>query len=202
MKNSKIFDMVITAMFVAIILLMSYVPVLGYIQFGLVSATLIHIPVIVFALLYGTKRGGYMGIVFGLSSLLIAFIRPGTPFDFAFQNPLVSVLPRFLFGLSIYPIFMFINKLHKSNVASALVTSFLSTFVHGILTITCMYIIIKLGWFFDQQQLALIRDIGETNIFKVILPILGSNTIIEALLATLIAPPIYRALRTLSESRK
>ena len=46
-STTKTKDMVTTAMFVAIILAMSFVPYLGYIPLGFMNATIIHIPVII-----------------------------------------------------------------------------------------------------------------------------------------------------------
>ena len=50
-STTKTKDMVTTAMFVAIILAMSFVPYLGYIPLGFMNSTIIHIPVIIGAIL-------------------------------------------------------------------------------------------------------------------------------------------------------
>ena len=62
-------DMVMMAALVAIMLLMTVVPVLGYIPLGFMNATIIHIPVIVGAILLGPKKGAVLGLVFGFTSM-------------------------------------------------------------------------------------------------------------------------------------
>ena len=62
-------NMVVTAVFMAIIIIMAFVPFLGYIPLGFMNATIIHIPVIVGAILLGPKSGAFLGLVFGLTSV-------------------------------------------------------------------------------------------------------------------------------------
>ena len=69
-STTKTKDMVTTAMFVAIILAMSFVPYLGYIPLGFMNATIIHIPVIIGAILLGPARGAFLGGIFGLTSMI------------------------------------------------------------------------------------------------------------------------------------
>ena len=65
-----------TALFVAVIIVMSAVPFLGYIPLGPINATTLHIPVIIGAILFGWKRGALLGGVFGLTSLVKNTISP------------------------------------------------------------------------------------------------------------------------------
>ena len=54
MKKTR--DMVMMAAFIAIMMIMTVVPVLGFIPLGFMNATIIHIPVIVGSILLGPKR--------------------------------------------------------------------------------------------------------------------------------------------------
>ena len=49
--------MVMMAAFIAIMMIMTVVPVLGFIPLGFMNATIIHIPVIVGSILLGPKKG-------------------------------------------------------------------------------------------------------------------------------------------------
>jgi len=72
---------------------------LGFIPwFSGASITVMHVPVIIGALLEGPLVGAFIGLLFGLFSLLQAAIAPTGPVDVAFVNPLISVLPRLLIG--------------------------------------------------------------------------------------------------------
>ena len=56
MKNEKTYELVLTALFTAIIIIMAFTP-LGYIPLVVINATIIHIPVILGALFLGPKKG-------------------------------------------------------------------------------------------------------------------------------------------------
>jgi hypothetical protein len=80
-KISATQDMAIDAIFIALILIMSFVPNMGYITVAPgISLTLIHIPVLIGACLRGVKKGTLYGLVFGVSSWLEALII-GTGFN-------------------------------------------------------------------------------------------------------------------------
>lgn len=71
---------------------------LGFIPVGPTRATIMHVPVILGAILYGPIVGMSTGLIFGLFSLFQAFTNP-TITSFAFMNPIVSVVPRVMIGL-------------------------------------------------------------------------------------------------------
>ena len=64
MRNNQTAELVLTALFAAIIILMAFTP-LGYIPLVVINATIIHIPVILGALFCGPKKGGFLGFIFG-----------------------------------------------------------------------------------------------------------------------------------------
>ncbi len=175
-------ELVLNSIFIGLILIMAWVPQLGYIQiFPAVGITIIHIPVIIGALTY--KRSGViLGTAFGLSSLFVALTRPTTPIDFLFQNPLVSVLPRILFGLSIYYLYTLFTKLIKNKTIVITLTAFLSTIIHSVLVLSMIYI-------FGVDMLG-----GADTALGVIGTILITNASLEALAAVLVGVPVIRRL--------
>lgn len=60
MSSKKTFEMVLTALFTAIIIIMAFVPYLGYINLVVIKATLIHVPVIIGSIVLGPKKGGFL----------------------------------------------------------------------------------------------------------------------------------------------
>ena len=100
-KKLSVYELVLTSIIGAVILILAFVPNVGFIQvLPGVAVTIIHIPVIIGAFILGWRENLFLGAIFGLSSLLVAATRPTSAFDLAFINPLVSVLPRMLFGVS------------------------------------------------------------------------------------------------------
>jgi len=74
---------------------------LGFIPFVLgVAITIMHVPVIIGAVLEGPLVGTIIGALFGIFSLVWAFVAPTGPGDLYFQNPLISILPRLFIGLT------------------------------------------------------------------------------------------------------
>lgn len=98
----NILDLVIASILTAIILVLSLVPNAGFIHVGVVSITIVHIPVLIGVLLLPLAYAIFLGLVFGFGSMIASFIYASNPIDLAFQNPLVSVLPRILFALAAF----------------------------------------------------------------------------------------------------
>ena len=63
------------AMFLAIQIILVVTP-LGYLPIGPISATTMHIPVIIAGIALGKKAGAQLGFVFGLTSVINATFRP------------------------------------------------------------------------------------------------------------------------------
>ncbi len=84
-------------------------------------ATIMHIPAIIGGILEGPVVGGLVGTIFGLYS----FLNPSNP---ALANPLVSVLPRILIGITSY----YTYRLTKNQYAAAAVGTATNTV--GVLT--------------------------------------------------------------------
>lgn len=79
----------------ALIIVMTVVPYTGYIYYGLVEITTLHIVVAAGAVLLGWKYGAVLGLVWGVTCVLRALTNPlWAPF----VNPLISVVPRVLVG--------------------------------------------------------------------------------------------------------
>lgn len=73
----------------------------GYIKLPLIEATIMHIPVIIGAIIEGPLVGACIGLIFGISSIVQTIVSPSI-LSFAIINPLVSVLPRILIGITSY----------------------------------------------------------------------------------------------------
>ena len=129
MKNQKSYELVLTALFTAIIIVMAFTP-LGYIPLVVINATIIHIPVILGALFLGPKKGAFLGFVFGFTSLINNTFRDATPSAFVFSPILaanvvgvsgifkslyICFIPRILVGIVPYFVYLLIRKLLKSE---------------------------------------------------------------------------------------
>jgi len=100
LQRRKAYKTAILGILIAIILVQSMVPMLGYIPTGFVNITIIHITVIVAAIVLGPKDGAIVGLVWGIGTIIRAFTSPTSIIDTTvFTNPVVAVLPRIAVGL-------------------------------------------------------------------------------------------------------
>ena len=108
--------MVISAMLSAITAVLTFTPI-GMIPLPppLPSATMVHIPVLVAALVEGPVVGLIVGFVFGICSLIRAWEVGMVGLTLFFRNPLISVLPRLLVPLIAVGVWMIWKKLIRQN---------------------------------------------------------------------------------------
>lgn len=190
--RGKTQTMVYYGMIIAIIILMSVVPFLGFIQIPPIAITLVHIPVIIGAMLFDWKAGVVFGLAFGLSSLVVAMTR-GAATDLLFINPLISVVPRVIFGALVYPIYKLFEKVQASEGLAIGLTAFVSSFVHSVLVLTMIFFVLS-----GQAQ----GGVLDNEIFqKVLAAVLTVNVTLEAVVSTIVAIPLVKAVRTSMRNR-
>jgi len=191
-KRERIREMTIMAMFIAIIVIMAFVPWLGFIPIFGVSATIIHIPVLIGGVLLGRKNAIILGTTFGVVSMIRGAMSGG--FDFIFVFPWVSVLPRFIFGLLIYDVYRLFSKVIKTRIFALGVSFFILSLIHSLLVLPMMVatfpMILGNANFTDIVGGDALGVIQSTDTFslamKLIWGVLSTNSIIEAGLAVVI----------------
>lgn len=208
-RKAGIQEMVLTALFTALLLLMGFTP-LGLIDLPFIKATTLHIPVIIGSILLGPWRGAFLGGMFGLLSIWKSTIAPSA-LSFAFSPfiPLpgeahgspwalvIALIPRILVGVVpwlVVRLFELIpaNKLAMKSVgsiAAGIAGSAVNTlFVMGLMGLT-------LGGSF-----AAVKGIGGDEVWGAILAVIFANGIPEAIAAAVITPVVVLALTKLMES--
>lgn len=128
MKKNKLSSrqLTIAAVLGAITFVLGMTP-LGLIPLGVINATTMHIPVIIAAIVEGPIVGALVGLIFGISSLINAIMRP-TVISFAFYNPLISIVPRILIGITSYYAYKAASKVDrdKSKTLASVIWIFIS----------------------------------------------------------------------------
>jgi uncharacterized membrane protein len=185
--RTRIQNLTVNAMLIALIGLMGFVPFLGFIPLGAsVSITIIHLPVLLGAALLSTRSATLLGFSFGLVSLLVVVTNPTPqPIDLFFVNPLISVLPRILFGLFAGILFSFTRRFANLQQYGLLsLFAFLATVFHTVLVLSML-------WLFASAELSGLFG----NLVQFIWYILSLNGLIEAMLSALLIPILTLALR-------
>lgn len=202
MKNKKVLFLTQNALLTALVLLLSFVPQIGYIKLPIlaIQATTVHIPVIVGSILLGWKSGAFLGGVFGLTSLINNTTAPGL-ISFCFSpfvsmgeglggSPLALVVcfvPRILCGILPY----FVYKLLKNRCGDKL--SCLFGGVVGSMTNTVL--VMGMIYLFFAQSYAAAKEIAVDAVFGAILSVVATNGIGEAIIAALLSSAVVIAVQ-------
>lgn len=182
MRDKRTLEMNLIALFIAIIVAMAFIPQVGFIAYGGVAITTLHIPVIIGAIHGGRKFGIILGIAFGVFSLIVAYVMPRGPGDFIFQNPVIAIVPRFLFGLVTFYIFIGFRKLVSHQTASIALTFIFAALAHSVFTLSFMVL------FADQIE----TTFGQ--LYQFLLGLVSVNGLLETVGAALIGTPIVKRL--------
>lgn len=186
-KTVSVRKMTTIAVLSAISIMLSMIPMVGYIQIGPTSATIMHIPVIIGAIIEGPIVGAAVGFIFGVSSLLKAINVP-TVTSFAFINPLVSILPRVMIGILAYYVYELVMKLSNRVHISGLITGAVASLINTAGVLGMIYILY--GAKFAEANEASASMAG-TFIFT-----LGAtNGIPEAIVGALVVSAVTVALK-------
>jgi uncharacterized membrane protein len=183
-KKVNVRELVILGMLSGIIVLLAYTPI-GLIPLGVISASTIHIPVVVGAILLGPKKGAVLGAVMGSVSFIRALTAPGW-LDQLFRNPLVSILPRIFIGIAAYYMYVYIKKLFKKDIVAYAAGSIVGSLTNTVLTLGALVIATSFS-FPDKLQEAV----------TLVTTIITTSGIIEAIVTSIIAAPIIHALKKL-----
>lgn len=185
MRNKRVNEIAISGIFGAIILMLSFVPApwgatMGFIRIGIaVEATIIHIPVIIGGIFGGKRVAVTLGFIFGLGSLIVAAMY-ATNIGIVFINPIVSVLPRVLFGYFIYLFYEGFNKIIPNKVVAMGLTFACSTLAHSVMVVTLLYVFAS---FYEGL-------LGGANIVDFFIVLISYNALLEIVLAVAIGTPI------------
>lgn len=190
MKNTNIKSFTLTAMFLAIMIILAVTP-LGFIPIGPINATTMHIPVIIASIILGPKIGAGLGGVFGILSLTRSTVII-TPMSFVFSpfiaNPLtgqgdwraiiVAIVPRILIGIVPYFVYLGINRLLKTKARPV------SLFIAGLAgSMTNTILVMNLIYFFFRDSYANVLQVAANAVYGVILGIIFGSGFVEAIVA-------------------
>lgn len=192
MRNQKTKNIAFMSLFIAIEMLMVMVPFLGFIPIGPLRATTLHIPVIIAGIVLGKEKGAGIGLVFGLSSLIVNTIQPTvTSFVFSpfisgsLMSLVIAVVPRVLIG---YVSGLIYEKWHhKNDYLVMCLSSFLGAITNTVFVLGGIYFI-----FGSQYASAIGKSYQE--LFPYLIGIITTNGLLEAVVGTIIAVMVARIL--------
>lgn len=203
MKSKKTQYMTSMALFLAIEIILVVTP-LGYIPIGPLNATTMHIPVIIAGIVLGKKAGAEFGFVFGLTSLIKATIQPGiTSFCFSpfvtigtmsgnYKSLLIAFVPRILLGYLAGFVFGIMKKNNRENLG-VVVGALTGAITNTVLVLSGIYI------FFGEAYASAV-GVQYSTLVTVLLGVVSTNGILEAILGAIVSLAIYKALKPILKS--
>ncbi|MCB2294614.1 ECF transporter S component [Clostridium algoriphilum] len=161
----------------------------GFIPLPGAKATIMHIPVIIGSIIGGPMVGMTIGFIFGVFSVMQNITAPNI-LSFAFINPLVSVLPRVLIGLTSYYVYkLSYTKNEGLRIGLATVIGSLTN-TFGVLTM--VYVLYA-------AKFAVSKGIDPSIAAKTIYGIAIINGVPEAIIATVITIPVILAIKKIKK---
>lgn len=206
-QSERTKKLVLCGVMTAIIIIMASVPFLGYIPLGIINATIIHVPVIIGAVLLGPKYGAFLGLVFGLTSLVKNTISPNlTSFVFSpfysvgeyggnFFSLIISLVPRILIGVVAYYVFKLVCRLFKnrSQVAALAAAGVVGSMTNTLLVMNMIFV------FFGKDYASATGKAYDT-LYGAILAIIATSGIPEAIVAGVLTLVIGKVMLQVMKS--
>ncbi len=190
----------------SIMVLMTIFPI-GYIKIGIIEITLMHIPVIIGALLFGVKGGAFFGTCFGISSVISGILSP-TPLSMALlglntgfgpYNLLLVVaivlIPRILVGVFAALVFKpFLKK--EKRVGGAALSAAVGSLTNTVLVLSLIYILAK-------NAFAAALGVDVAQVATILFTVTGVfNGILEVIVAISVAVPVSEAVRISQKNKQ
>lgn len=190
MRHNNTHHLVLTALFVALILLLGFTP-LGLIPLGFINVTILCVPVVIGTIVLGLKTGLVLGLCFGTVSALSAFGIMGTPSSLAatlvaaspFLALVMCYVPRILVPVTVHLVHRLIGRIKPVSRAALPAAAAAGSMCNTVFYLGLMLLFYAMMGIEYANLLALI---GGTGLIA---------GVAEAVAAAVIATPVVVALR-------
>ena len=186
MKSKQIRTLTGLALMTAVVVILQFLG--SFIHLGPFSVSLVLIPIVVGAALYGAGAGGWLGLTFGAVVLI-----SGDASLFMAVNPLAAIVVVLLkgicAGLGAGAVYRLLEK--KNALAALMAAAFACPFINtGIFLASC-----PLFFWEAVRTLADMMGQGDDLVKFLFFGLAGGNFLFELLLNIVLAPAIVRIIR-------
>lgn len=192
-RNKKLIRLTQLALLVAITLLMAFTP-LGYLRTPVLSVSFLTVPVAIGAMLLGPGAGGFLGLVFGLTSFADAFTGGGMKAVLLTINPfacfVTTVVSRVLCGWLCGLAYQLCHRLLEGKAAGY----FLAGFVCPLANTVFFMSFLMLFYYGSNYIQGLTQTLGVTNPILLILAMVGLQGAVELVVCTALAGGVTHTL--------
>lgn len=190
--DDKVLRLTELGVLLAIIIIMAFVPMIGYIKLGVIEITLITVPVIIGAMVLGPAAGAILGFAFGITSFLQCVFGMS-----AFGVALLEINPFFCFLVCVptrllmgWLTGLFFKAIKQENIIGYAATGLVGSLLN---TLFFMSALIALYWNTEYLQ-GIAGALGTTGVLAFIVALVGINGVVEAVCCTILSAVICKAL--------
>lgn len=192
----------VIGIFTGIILLQTFVPLLGYLTIipGMPGISLIIMVVMVAAATLGPTEGAILGLIWGGVSLIHAYTAPGTVTFLLFTNPIIAIVPRVIVGWLAGVLPEVFGRTRLPQTLGLGITGLIGAAANTLLVVSLTALIFLNH---SGNLLSILNMKGNSNnLFVVLMIALGVNGISEAIGGFIIVPLIARPLKHVWDRRR
>jgi uncharacterized membrane protein len=198
-SREKTRRLVMVSMLTAILIIFQFTPI-GYIPIPGFNPTLMHIPVIIGAIMLGPAEGAFLGLVFGLTSIIQATLQvPLTGFIFSpfvplgnWKSVIIAIVPRVLVGLVAAYVFRLIARADRSKIIACIVASVAGSAVNTVLVLSGVYV-------FFREDFAVKMGKSASLVMGILLGVVTTSGVAEAaaaaVICTLVCLPLFKVTK-------
>jgi uncharacterized membrane protein len=196
------------SLMVAVVVVVAFVPFLGFVPLGVIKATTVHIPVIIGAILLGPKAGAVLGAVFGLTSIIKNTMEPAVvSFVFTPLIPapgetagslkalIIALVPRILTGVLAALIFRVVARFDHKKIVACAVAGLVGSMTNTILVMGSIY-------FLFGQQYAAAKQVAFEALAGVLMGVVFTNGLAEAAVAVVLCIVIAKPLLSMFDRQR
>ncbi len=185
---------------IAIVVVVSFVPVLGYVPLVIIKATTVHIPVIIGAILLGPRAGALLGLTMGITSIIKNTMEPAvTSFVFSpvipvpgqdggdLRSLIIAIVPRVLIGVTAALVYRLAARWDTKGYISCGAAGVVGSLVNTALVLGGIYLMFG-------EAYATAAEVGYSALGIFLIGIVATNGLAEAALAMVLSIAIARPL--------
>ena len=200
MNMSSVLKLTLTAIFIAIIVVMSFTPI-GYLKIGTIEISLLAIPVAAGAALLGIGGGALLGLTFGVTSLIQCFGMSAFGTALMGINPALTVIlcivPRVLVGIASALVY----KVLKDKNIQANITS-LASFLTAAGVNTVLFVGLFIAFFGNTEFYAgLETQFATTSIIAFFAAFVGVNGVVEAVASAVVGGALGGVIKRIEKQK-
>ena len=200
MNMESVLNLTLTAVFLAIIIVMSFTPI-GYLKVGTIEISLLAIPVAMGAALLGVGGGALLGLAFGVTSLIQCFGMSAFGTALMGINPVFTavlcIVPRVLVGVASALVYKALKGRSVQPNVSSLLSFLTAAVVNTVLFVGLFILLFGRTDFYTGLE----AQFATTGVIAFFAAFVGVNGIVEAVASALVGGALGAVIKKIEKQK-